>query len=142
MTPRIGVVLGLGGGALAKLLPIFKAGLGGRSGDGTQWMAWIHLHDLVSFLARAATDPKFSGVYNLVAPEPATNERFAQTLGRVLHRPAIFPAPAFALKLAFGEMAEQTILASQRATPTRLEAVGFRFEYPTLEGALRQITTT
>lgn len=137
--PRFGVVFGKGGGALSKLLPLFKAGLGGRSGNGRQWMGWIHRDDLVAFLLQAVSDPRVSGTYNLVAPEAVQNREFVQTLGRVLHRPALFPVPTFALKLALGEMAEQTILSSQRVKPGRLENLGYSFRFPKLEGALRQI---
>jgi uncharacterized protein (TIGR01777 family) len=141
VTPRFGVVLGSGGGAMAKLLPVFRAGVGGRVGDGKQWMSWIHREDVVSFLVQAATDSKISGIYNLVGPEPARNETFAHALGHVLHRPSLLPVPAIALKLALGEMAEETILASQRVSSAKLAATGFIFRYPTLEGALQQIVT-
>lgn len=137
--PRLGVVLADGGGALAKLLPIFRAGIGGRVGDGKQWMAWIHRDDVVGFLLRALTDPKIEGVYNLVAPEPVRNAEFAHTLGHVLHRPSLLPVPAIALKLALGEMADQTILASQRVSAEKLGSIGFAYAHPKLEGALRQI---
>lgn len=139
--PRLGVVLADGGGAIAKLLPVFRAGFGGRVGDGKQWMAWIHRDDVVGFLLRAISDPKIEGVYNLVAPEPVRNVDFAHSLGHVLHRPSILPVPAIALKLALGEMADQTILASQRVSAEKLAAVGFAYAHPTLEGALRQIAS-
>ncbi len=138
---RFGIILGPGGGALGKLLPLFRAGIGGRIADGQQWMSWIHRDDVLSFLLRAIADPAIDGVYNLVAPEPVRNDAFAHTLGHVLHRPAILPVPAIALKLALGEMAEQTILTSQRVSAEKLSATGFAFAYPMLEGALRQIAT-
>lgn len=137
---RLGVVLGPGGGAIAKLLPVFKAGFGGRIGDGQQWMSWVHLEDVVAFFVRAMTDEKVKGVYNLVAPSPVKNAKFAETLGHVLHRPSLLPVPAVALKLALGEMAEETLLASQRVSSEKLLREGFTFAQPELEGALRQIT--
>lgn len=140
--PRFGVVLGPSGGAMAKLFPLFRAGVGGRIGDGKQWMSWIHRTDAIAFLLRALTDPKIDGVYNLVAPEPVRNETFAKTLGQVLHRPAIIPVPAVALKLALGQMAEETLLASQRVSSEKIRALGFSFAYPGVEGALRQIAAT
>ena len=139
--PRLGVVLGPGGGALGKLLPLFRAGIGGRIGDGQQWMSWIHRDDVVKFLISVLTDSKYSGLYNLVASEPVRNETFVHTLAHVLHRPALIPVPAIVLKVALGEMAEQTILTSQRVSAEKLGNAGFSFTYPKLEGALRQIAT-
>jgi uncharacterized protein (TIGR01777 family) len=140
VTPRFGVVLGPDGGAMAKLLPLFRAGIGGRIGDGKQWMSWIHRDDVLTFLLSAMTDPKISGVYNVVAPEPVRNETFAHTLGHVLHRPSLLAVPAVAVKLALGEMAEETVLTSQRISAEKLAASGIPFAYPSLEGALQQIT--
>ncbi len=141
ITPRLAVVLGPDGGALEKILPLFRAGVGGRIGDGKQWMSWIHRDDVIGFFLRALMDENVKGIYNLGSPEPIRNSRFAQVLGQVLHRPSVLPTPAFALRLAFGEMADQTILSSQRVVPAHLEALGFTFQYPNLEGALRQITS-
>ncbi len=137
---RFGVVLSPGGGALGKLLPIFKAGVGGRIGDGKHWMPWIDRRDLISLLLSAAATPeKFRGVFNAVAPEAVTNAKFTEVLGSVLHRPTVLPVPAFALKFALGEMAEETILSSQRVTPARLLAQGYRFEHPTLRESLASL---
>jgi uncharacterized protein (TIGR01777 family) len=138
--PRLGVVLGPGGGAIAKLLPVFKSGLGGRIGDGEQWMSWIHIDDVVAFLLRAIRDEEMKGIYNLVAPTPVKNAEFAETLGHVLHRPSLLPVPAAVLKLALGEMAEETLLASQRVSAAKLLREDFTFAWLELEGALRQIT--
>ncbi|MBS1962210.1 MAG: TIGR01777 family oxidoreductase [Bdellovibrionales bacterium] len=137
--PRFGIVLGRGGGALEKLLPLFRTGLGGKNGNGKQWMSWIHVDDLVAFLVRAATDPKVEGVHNLVSSNPVRNSDFAKALGDAVHRPALLPTPAFALRVALGQMAEETILASQRVAPQKLTAEFFSYAYPDLEGALRQI---
>jgi uncharacterized protein len=140
--PRLGVVLGPDGGALDKLLPVFRAGIGGRVGDGQQWMSWIHRDDVIGFLIQAISDSKIEGLFNLVAPDAVRNESFVKTLGQVLHRPAVLPVPAVALKIALGEMAEQTILASQRVSCEKLLGAGYSFVHPKLEGALRQITRT
>lgn len=137
---RLGVVLGEGGGALEKLLPLFKVGLGGRIGDGKHWMSWIDRRDVVELLVEAILTPeKFSGTYNAVAPEVVTNEVFTEILAATLHRPALLPVPAFALKLAFGEMAQQTILASQRVTPARLLSQGYTFQHPSLRTCLASL---
>ncbi|MBX7165204.1 MAG: TIGR01777 family oxidoreductase [Pirellulales bacterium] len=135
---RTGLVLGPGGGALGKMLPLFRAGLGGRLGDGRQWMPWIHLDDLVEMMLFAATHASLRGPINGVAPNPVTNAEFTRTLGRVLHRPALFPAPRFALRLALGEMAD-ALLASQRVVPRAALAAGYAFRYAQLEPALRSI---
>jgi len=131
---RFGVVLGRGGGALASMLGPFKAGLGGPLGSGRQWMSWIHLDDLVR-LIRFAVDRPLAGAVNGTSPNPVRNSRFARALGAALHRPALLPAPGFALKLVFGEMAE-ILLASQRVLPRAAESAGFHFEHPDLEAAL------
>lgn len=132
---RLGVVLG-DGGMLERILPIFKAGLGGKIGDGNHWFSWIAVTDLVDLLTLALIDKKFVGTLNAVAPEPVRNETFTHTLGEVLHRPTFIPAPAFALKLAFGQMAEEALLASQRVSPEKLMELGYSFGHPTLKGAL------
>jgi hypothetical protein len=137
--PRIGVVLGPAGGALGKMLRPFKAGLGGVLGSGTQYMSWIAMDDLVGVIHHLLDRPDLGGPVNAVAPEPVTNAAFTKTLGRVLGRPTIAPAPAFALRLAFGEMADATLLTGARVRPERLLASGYRFRFPDLEGALRHV---
>jgi uncharacterized protein (TIGR01777 family) len=133
---RFGVVLSPAAGTLARMLPIFRLGLGGRLGSGRQWMSWIALPDVLAAIEFALETPSLSGPINLVAPEPVSNAEFAGALGHVLHRPALLPAPAPALKIAFGEMVNSTILASQRAIPERLRDSGFRFREPELGRAL------
>jgi uncharacterized protein (TIGR01777 family) len=134
---RTGIVLGRDGGALERMLPPFQLGAGGRIGSGNQWMSWISLEDAVRGLRFLADTQSVSGPVNLVAPEPARNETFAETLGAVLHRPAMVPVPAFALRLVFGRMADDTILASQRVIPKTLAGAGFEFRHPRLAEALR-----
>lgn len=134
---RIGVVLAPQGGALAKLLLPFSLGLGGPVGDGKQWMSWISLHDVVAALYYCSFNPDLSGAVNLSAPQAVTNADFSQTLARVLKRPAFLPAPAFALKLVFGEMAKETILSGQRVKPQKLIDQGYTFLHSSLEEALR-----
>lgn len=133
---RSGVVLSRAGGALAKMLPIFRAGLGGRIGSGRQWVSWIALDDLLEGVAHVL-GRESAGPINVVAPGAVTNADFTATLARVLGRPAGIPVPATALKLAYGEMAKETLLASCRVVPARLEAEGFRFKFSGLESALR-----
>ena len=135
---RTGIVLSPAGGALGKLLLPFKLGVGGPVGDGRQWMSWIGLHDQVEMICWAIANSAVHGPLNAVAPNPVTNAEFASVLGAVLHRPAILPVPAFALTLAFGEMAEATLLASQRVRPQRALAAGFPFAEEGLAGALRR----
>lgn len=136
--PRTGIVLAAHGGALERMLPPFRLGVGGPLGDGRQWTSWIALADMVEALVHALRDVTLAGPFNCTAPAPVRNAELAATLGRVLHRPALLPTPTFALNLLFGrEMVEATLLASQRALPRRLEQAGFRFAHPTLEGALR-----
>jgi uncharacterized protein (TIGR01777 family) len=136
---RVGVVIGKGGGALQKMLPIFKLGGGGPVGSGKQVMSWIHVEDVADIFVEASIDPSFSGVYNGTGPNPATNKDFSKTLGQVLHRPAFAPAPAFMMKLVFGEMS-QILLEGQKVLPKRLKEKNFRFRYPTLEMALKEST--
>ncbi len=133
---RTGVVLSPAGGALAKMLPAFRFGLGGPLGSGDQWMSWISLEDEIAALYFLLMTPECSGPYNLTAPTPVTNAEFGSTLGTVLKRPAVLPMPAFALKALFGEMAQHTILEGQRALPARLQAAGFTFQHPDLTAAL------
>jgi uncharacterized protein (TIGR01777 family) len=134
---RTGVVLGKGGGALQKMLPPFKAFVGGKIGSGKQWMSWIHLDDLVGIICHALTNP-MSGAFNGTAPNPVTNSDFTSELASALGRPALFPVPGFALKAMFGEMAEM-LLGGQRVLPRATEAAGYRFQYPELGAALRNI---
>lgn len=133
---RTGVVLSRREGVLAKMLLPFRLGLGGRLGDGRQWMSWIALTDLVAALAFLLRAEPVSGAVNLVAPNPVMNAEFARTLAHVLGRPAVFPVPRFALTLLFGQMAEDTILSSQRVRAGRLLDNGFKFKLPTLDEAL------
>jgi uncharacterized protein (TIGR01777 family) len=135
---RFGVVLSSQGGALAQMLPIFRAGLGGRLGSGRQWISWVALPDAIRMIEFALATTGIFGPVNIVAPNPVTNLEFTSALGRALRRPAVFRVPAFALRLAFGEMAEATILQSERVLPDRLNAAGFHFEYPELDTALRE----
>jgi len=134
---RIGIVLDPKGGALAKMLPPFRMGVGGPLGDGRQWMSWIHLDDLVRLIVYAVERPLAGGL-NGVAPEPVRNSEFTRILGKALHRPAFLPVPGFALSLLFGEMSE-VLLASQRVVPAAAQAAGFTFQHPHLEGALEDL---
>ncbi len=133
---RFGVVLSGDGGALAKMLLPFKLGVGGKIGSGRQYMSWVGLDDVIDALVACVTNPALSGPVNVVAPHPVTNHEFTKTLGRVLHRPTILPMPAFAARLALGQMADELLLSSQRVKPKRLEQAGYQFKYPTLEAAL------
>jgi uncharacterized protein len=134
---RIGVVLDARGGALARMVPPFRAGVGGPIGSGRQWMSWIHAEDLAE-LFRLVIEGSHDGVFNGVAPFPVTNREFTRELAWVLGRPAILPIPAFALKLLFGEMA-QILLESQRVAPRTAETAGFRFRFPQLAPALADL---
>ena len=134
---RTGIVLSPDGGALAKLLPLFKLGLGGRMGSGRQWMSWVSLADEVGVL-RWLLDQDVAGPVNVTAPNPATNGELTRVLGSVLHRPTLLPVPEFGPKLVVGsELAETLLFFSQRVLPTVLDERGYRFEHPELEGALR-----
>ncbi len=134
---RIGVVLSAVGGALAKMLTPFKLGLGGVVGSGRQYMSWITLDDLVAAVHHLIVTDDVSGPVNAVSPNPVTNREFTKTLGGVLHRPTILPLPAPVVRLLFGEMGQALLLAGTRAVPTKLQAAGFEFSHPRLEGALR-----
>ena len=136
---RTGIVLGAGGGALAQMLLPFRLGVGGRIGSGMQYMSWIALDDLVGAVQHVLTAASLQGPVNAVAPTPVTNREFTKTLGKVLSRPTIFPLPAFAVRLAFGQMGEEALLGSQRVEPARLKGSGYAFRYPELEGALRHV---
>lgn len=136
---RIGLVLSAEGGALKQMLPPFKMGVGGRLGSGKQYMSWIALDDLVGVIEHVIRNDTLAGPVNAATPNPATNHEFTRTLGLVLRRPTIFPVPAFAVRLLFGEMGDALLLSSARLEPARLSASGFQFHYPDLEAALRYI---
>jgi uncharacterized protein len=137
--PRFGLVLSPAGGALKKMLLPFRLGVGGRLGSGSQWMSWISIDDAVGAIHHVLVTESFSGPVNVVAPQPVRNRDFTRVLGQVLSRPTPFRVPAAALRLALGEMADGTILASIRALPKRLLASGYRFEHPDIETALREV---
>jgi uncharacterized protein (TIGR01777 family) len=136
---RIGIVLSPVGGALKKMLFPFTLGMGGRIGSGTQFMSWIALDDVIGATHHALDTVSLAGPVNCVAPSPVTNAEFTRALARALRRPALAPLPALAARLAFGEMADALLLSSARVVPTRLEASGYRFQHPELEGALRHL---
>lgn len=134
---RLGIILAQRGGALPRMALPFRLGAGGRIGSGQQWMSWVALEDAVGIMAYALKNDALTGPVNAVAPHPARNADFASTLGRVLHRPAIFPTPAFVLRLALGEMADALLLSSQRVLPEKLRCLAYPFAHQTLETALR-----
>jgi len=136
---RIGMVLSPEGGALGKMLTPFKMGVGGKIGSGEQYMSWIALDDVVGAIKHALKDESLQGAVNTVAPGAVTNAEFTKTLGGVLGRPTLFPVPAFAARLAFGEMADELLLSSTRVEPKRLHATNYQFAYPKLEAALRHV---
>jgi uncharacterized protein len=137
---RTGIVLSPRGGALGQALPFFRLGLGGRLGSGEQYWSWISLDDEVGAVLHALSDERLTGAVNATAPDPVTNAVFTKALGKALHRPTVFPVPRAALAVRFGkEMAEVMVLASQRALPAKLEATGYRFRHPSLDGALEAI---
>jgi uncharacterized protein (TIGR01777 family) len=136
---RFGMILSAAGGALRKMLIPFKLGAGGRMGSGTQYVGWIAIDDAIGVIHHAVCTESLQGPVNAVSPAPVTNAEFTRILARVLSRPAIFPMPAFAMRFAFGEMADALLLASARVVPTRLQASGYRFRYPELEAALRRL---
>ncbi|HOX20928.1 MAG TPA: TIGR01777 family oxidoreductase [Gemmatimonadales bacterium] len=136
---RFGIILSKEGGALPRMVTPFQLGAGGPIGNGRQWMSWIAIDDAVTIVLEALRNKEMRGPFNAVAPDPVRNADFAARLGEVLHRPALVPAPAFALRLLFGEMADAALLASQRAVPARLTALGFSFRHPTLAEALRTV---
>lgn len=135
---RIGVVLAKGGGALARMLPPFRLGLGGHLGSGRQWMAWVHLDDVIELFLHASRSAELRGALNAVSPHPVTNREFTMALGRALHRPAILSVPRIALRLALGEMSE-VLTDSARVLPRVAERSGYRFEYPHLDEALAAV---
>jgi uncharacterized protein (TIGR01777 family) len=136
---RFGIILDAKEGALAKMLTPFRMGIGGRIGDGKQWMSWIAIDDVVNGLKYLMENGAVSGPVNFVAPNAVTNAEFTKTLGHVLSRPTLFPIPAFGVRLAFGEMGEALLLSGQRVKPGIMEESGFRFTWPTLEPALRHL---
>jgi len=136
---RFGIVLSLAGGALGKMLPPFRMGLGGPIAGGRQYVSWIEHSDLVNAIQHVLGRSDLSGPMNLTAPNPVTNREFATTLGKVLGRPAIVPVPAFALRMAFGSDGAAMLEGGQRVVPERLVASGFQFAFPTIESALRHL---
>ncbi len=137
-TLRFGIVLGKNGGAMAKMIPAFKSFVGGPLGDGKQWFPWIHLNDLIAAVLFIIDHPDLEGPFNFCAPQPVRNRELAETMGRVLKRPSVMPAPAFMIRLMLGEVGS-AVLESQRAIPDRLAKNGFTFKYPDLESAVREI---
>lgn len=135
---RIGLVLGQSGGALARMVPLYRAALGGRMGPGTQWWPWVHLADVVGLVRFAIQDERVRGVLGVSAPGLVQQREFSAVLGRVVRRPAVLPAPAFALRIALGEFADE-LLGSRRVVPRRALALGYRFRFPELEPALRDL---
>jgi uncharacterized protein len=136
---RFGIILSRDGGALPKMLPPFRLGLGGPAGHGRQFWSWIALQDVLRAITHVLANESLAGPVNVVSPEPLRNRDFTAQLGRVLKRPSWLPAPAFALRLALGEMADEALMASARVHPERLLASGFKFEHPKLEPALRAV---
>ncbi|HEY6264318.1 MAG TPA: TIGR01777 family oxidoreductase [Candidatus Acidoferrum sp.] len=136
---RFGIILARDGGALAKMVTPFKLGVGGKLGSGAQWMSWVTLEDVVGILRMAIDKADVRGAVNVVAPKPVQNAEFTKLLASALHRPALFPAPAFALRLALGEMADALLLSSQRVVPLLLERSGYRFLHASLAPALAAV---
>ena len=138
---RFGMVLSSKGGALAKMLFPFKLGLGGIIGDGKQYMSWITVHDVVEIITHVINTETINGPVNVVSPEPVTNCQFTKVLGKILHRPTIFPLPAIFAEIIFGEMAQELLLTSTKVQPEKLLQSGYVFKDPTLEGALKSLLT-
>jgi len=136
---RTGIVLSAEGGALKKMLPPFRMGVGGKLGSGRQWMSWIHVQDWVGAIHHILKTDLLQGPVNMVAPRPVQNTEFTETLASVLSRPAIFPVPAFAIKMLFGQMGEEVLLASQRVEPARLVTSGYPFQCSDLKKALEAV---
>jgi uncharacterized protein (TIGR01777 family) len=134
---RFGVILSTRGGALPRMLLPFRLGIGGRLGSGKQWMSWVALDDAVGAIRAALADQRLRGPLNIVAPDPVQNSEFTRVLARALRRPALFPAPAFMLRLALNEMADALLLISQRVRPQKLLDAGFRFQFPELQTAMK-----
>ena len=137
--PRFGIILAKHGGALPQMMRPFRFGAGGKIGSGQQWMSWVTLEDVLAIVRFALENAAVSGPVNVVAPQPVRNAQFTKELARAMHRPALFPAPAFALRLALGEMADALLLASQRVTPQRLTNLAYPFLYPDLPSALGRV---
>ncbi len=135
---RTGVVLSASGGALTKMLPFFKLGIGGPVAGGRQYVPWIHLDDVVGGLLRCVDDERATGPINVTAPNPVTNAEFSRALGHALGRPAVLPVPGFAIKLLYGEMAEM-VTEGQRVVPARLRELGYEFRHPEVQEALRDV---
>jgi len=136
---RFGMILSGEGGALGKMLTPFRMGVGGVIGGGNQYMSWIAADDVIGAIRYSIANQNLKGPVNTVSPNPVTNREFTKTLGKVLGRPTIFPMPEFAARLAFGQMADELLLASQRVEPARLKTAGYSFKFPELEGALRSV---
>ena len=136
---RTGIVLSPKGGALGAMLMPFKMGLGGRIGDGRQWMSWIHVQDMVGAIHHILKNDLLQGTVNMVAPKAVTNNEFVKTLASVLSRPAILPMPAFAVKAVFGQMGEEMLLASQKVEPGKLISSGYPFRFRELRAALQNL---
>lgn len=139
VNPRIGIVLAKDGGALEKMLTPFKFGVGGVVGSGEQYMSWIAIDDLIGLIHFALDSENISGAMNATAPNPATNEEFTKTLGKVISRPTILPVPAFGIKLLFGEMGERLLLEGNRVIPKKAQDAGFEFKFVNLEDALKHV---
>lgn len=137
--PRLGIVLSPQGGALGTTLPIFKLGGGGKIGSGRQWWSWVTLADVVGSIVHSLTEETVEGPVNVGSPNPMTNAEYTKVLGKVLGRPTILPLPAPAARIMLGEVADALLLASQRMQPAKLEATGYSFRHPRLEGALRHL---
>ena len=138
---RFGIILARDGGALPKMMLLFRFFAGGKIGSGHQWMSWISLADVVEILRFALEKNEVRGPINVISPQPVQNVEFTKTLASVLHRPALFPAPAFALRLVLGEMADALLLSSQRVLPKKLESLGYRFLQADLKSALASIVS-
>ena len=136
---RTGIVIGKNGGFLKKMLPIFKLGLGGKIGVGNQYLSWIHLDDVVAIINCAINNQNISGAINLTAPNPATNQEFSKALAKSLNRPCFFDVPAISLKMVYGEMANELLLAGQKVLPTKLLQNGYKFIFDSLDDALKSV---
>src|SRR6266478_5336462 len=136
---RFGIILARQGGALPKMMLPFKIGVGGKLGSGQQWMSWVALEDVVGILRLVIENASLRGAVNIVSPQPLQNAEFTYVLAQAMHRPALFPAPAFALRLALGEMADALLLVSQRVKPSKLEQAGYQFAQPDLAAALTEV---
>jgi uncharacterized protein (TIGR01777 family) len=139
VTVRLGVVLGPQGGLIPRLLPVFRFFLGGHPGSGRQWLSWIHVDDVTAAVRFLIENEHMQGAFNLTSPNPVLAKDFYKLLGQVMHRPAVFPLPAFGLKLLMGQMATELLLAGQRAIPERLLQAGYEYRYPDLKSALQDI---